>query len=122
MLIRPGKAPAFKRELNKPKSTNGLIEQVHITVIITRFISIIRTTIEIKITHNNPIDVIRHLDIHKPIQEISFTIRGTGSIDVCEKPMSIIMIRTEINGDSKRIMENKGAKKQRRFPNDNSPT
>jgi hypothetical protein len=76
----------------------------------------------VEITHNNPTNIIRHLDIHEPIQKLVFTTRCTWSINISKQPMSIIMPGSKINRDSIGIMKNKSPMKKGGLPNHNGPT
>jgi len=91
-------------------------------MVTSRFISIIWVSIKIKVTHYQPVNSIRHVDVLKPLQKSPLSRSSTGCIYVCENPRFITMIRDKFHRHTILILKYFRAKKQIRLLDDDWAT
>jgi hypothetical protein len=122
LFVGLGELSALKRDLNNAQRANGIIESQHVINICSISVSILRLSIEVEVTNNEPIYLIRHGNVVEPIQKGGFTKTVIGAIDGSEEPCAIIMHIREFNRKSVAILEDFDSIEQRTFPNSkNSP-
>jgi len=86
LLVSLGEPSSMKWNFHQSQSTNSTIEQEHISNVGTRPISIFGLSVEIKVTHNEPFNIMRHLNVLKPVHELNFSFAVTRAIDRGQDP------------------------------------
>jgi hypothetical protein len=87
MHIALGEFSAFKRDFQKAKSANDIIEDENVIHICPIFISILHRYIKIENTQEKPILLISNLDISESRNKICCFRATTRAIDTCQGPI-----------------------------------
>jgi hypothetical protein len=76
-------------------------------------------SIKVKITDDQPIYCIRHLNISELEMKVPLAYRSARGINSCKEPSSSIVEREELKRSSIIILKNSGAPKRTAFPDNN---
>jgi hypothetical protein len=63
----------------------------------TWLVSIFRRSAEVEIAKNYPVNSVRHGNVFKPLDEMSFLRVGAWCINISESPVGIMMHRNKLN-------------------------
>jgi hypothetical protein len=88
-------------------------------MISTISIPVCRTTIEIKIPNYEPVNMVRHLDVFKPPEELSFALRGARGIYISQNLGYLRMKGRKLDGNCITILKDHIARQNSTLPNDN---
>lgn len=88
-------------------------------MITPRLISVIKTPVKVKISHQQLVNVKRHLNVFEPAKKFPLTNICVGGINIRKDSGVIIVVRTKLNREAVFILENLRAREKIRFPNNN---
>lgn len=91
-------------------------------MITPRLISVIKTPVKVKISHQQLVNVKRHLNVFEPAKKFPLTNICVGGINIRKDSGVIIVVRTKLNREAVFILENLRAREKIRFPNNNWAT